>query len=261
MFIANRGVVRSGLAVVLAALCAQSALGAASGQSVPEATDRTERPAAFAPIRIGTSTQGRAITAYRIGDNRSTRKRVIIGQIHGDEKAGYQGVNYLLTGARRSKIDLYVVPTVNPDGLARGTRQNARGVDLNRNFPVRWAYVEKPGGKHYQGAKPLSEVESRVIRDFLQRIRPHEVVIIHQPLDGVDVLEAKNTPFVTRLVRETGLPRKAFACWGVCRGTVQQWYNATRAGSLVTVELPKAPTTTQIRSVTLGIVRAMMPVD
>jgi murein tripeptide amidase MpaA len=37
-----------------------------------------------------------------------------------------------------ARIDLWTIRTVNPDGIRAGTRKNARGVDLNRNFRFRF---------------------------------------------------------------------------------------------------------------------------
>ena len=45
-------------------------------------------------------------------------------------------------------IDLWLVPVYNPDGLARHTRRNAHGVDLNRNYPYKWI---RQGGNYDSG--------------------------------------------------------------------------------------------------------------
>ncbi len=44
-----------------------------------------------------------------------------------------------------------MVPVYNPDGLARHTRKNAHGVDLNRNYPYRWADLD---GSYESGPGP-----------------------------------------------------------------------------------------------------------
>ena len=81
-----------------------------------------------------------------------------------------------------------MVPVYNPDGLARGTRKNAHGVDLNRNFPYRWADLD---GSYESGPRAGSEPETRAMMGFLREIRPSRIISFHQPLHGVDT-DTKN---------------------------------------------------------------------
>ena len=73
--------------------------------------------------------------------------------MHGNEQAGLQVVDALRGGRPVVDVNLWVIPTINPDGVARNTRGNAHGVDLNRNFPHHWAPLT---GETYSGPEPLS---------------------------------------------------------------------------------------------------------
>jgi hypothetical protein len=142
---------------------------------------RTTPP--IADITIGASTEGRPITAVRIGTG--PRKFVLVGNTHGGPEANtYELMLQLITYFREHPsevppdLSFYLIPTVNPDGLALGSRFNARQVDLNRNMDtaidrcidndwqhlVSGAYgvISDTGGPF-----PESEVESRLVRDFL----------------------------------------------------------------------------------------------
>jgi protein MpaA len=97
------------------------------------------------------------------------------------------------------------VPTVNPDGLAAHRRQNAHGVDLNRNWPVGWVHYGRPWDGYYSGPRPMSEPENRAMRAFILRVRPALTIWYHQPLHVV----YGSDPHVTVLkeyAELTGLP-------------------------------------------------------
>jgi protein MpaA len=131
---------------------------------------------------LGRSLDGRPIYAYRVGDPQSARRELVVGCIHGDETAGI-AIAQRLERASPADLDLWIVPVLNPDGAAAGTRGNAHGVDLNRNFPWRWRRL---AGAFYSGPRPLSERESRIAFRLIRRLRPQVSIWFHQPLDVVD---------------------------------------------------------------------------
>jgi murein peptide amidase A len=187
--------------------------------------------------RIGTSVQGRAIMAYRVGDPEAKVRAVVLGAIHGNEKAGVVLARAILKAKRIKGVDLWVVPTINPDGVAHNNRHNAHGVDLNRNWGSGWAPLT---GNYYSGPRAWSEPETRAFREFIHEIRPRFIVSFHQPLYGVG-RSGERPAFLRRLARGLGLPRKSFNCSGVCHGTMTQWYNAHHEGTAVTVEFGAHP--------------------
>src|SRR3954463_9239855 len=87
---------------------------------------------------------------------------LVVGSIHGNEAAGIAIVRALERS--HPHADLWLVPTLNPDGLARGTRQNAHGIDLNRNFAAGWRPCGPPGSVYAAGPRPFSEPETRGAR-------------------------------------------------------------------------------------------------
>jgi protein MpaA len=133
---------------------------------------------------VGHSVRGRAIVAYERGD-RTAPVTVVVGVIHGNEAAGLAVIRRLRTMPLPAGVHLWLVPTVNPDGLAAGTRQNAHGVDLNRNWPVAWVPNGRPWDGYYAGPRPMSEPENRAMRAFILRVRPALTIWYHQPLDEV----------------------------------------------------------------------------
>jgi murein peptide amidase A len=144
-------------------------------------------PAASAPILIGRSLEGRDITAVRVGDPNSPRKALIVGNTHGDEPYSWVVAKALEHRRGIHGVDLWIIDTINPDGLRHGTRKNARGVDPNRNFPYRWRRALARGARFYQGPRPLSEPETQAVARFLERLRPVVSIWYHQPYRYVSV--------------------------------------------------------------------------
>src|SRR5918997_1264449 len=85
---------------------------------------------------LGRSTRGREIRAFTLGSGRP--RTLVVGCIHGDECAGSVVATRLLHVRPPTRGSITVVPDLNPDGHAARRRSNARGVDLNRNFPGTW---------------------------------------------------------------------------------------------------------------------------
>ena len=159
-----------------------------SGESVVEATTTVAVDAMFQQreVLVGTSVEGRPIIALhcQVGTSRPV---LAVGSIHGDESAGIRVTEWLCaTTEMPVELDLWVIATVNPDGLAAGVRQNAHGVDLNRNFATDdWKLVGS-GTEKFSGFEAGSEVETRSVQDFVVELSPLVVVWWHQFGDYVD---------------------------------------------------------------------------
>lgn len=197
------------------------------------------KPAVIGKRVIGESARGRDIVAWHLGEpGRPDAPRVVlIATMHGNEGAPRQILEVLRDGRAIFGIDLWVVPTYNPDGLAARTRKNARGVDLNRNYPYSWTDLD---GNYESGSGPASEPETRAMMAFLRDVRPQWILSFHQPLKGVDT-DTKRPKFAARVARKLHLPRTSLNCGGVCHGTMTGWYNHNFAGTALTVEYGAHP--------------------
>ncbi|MEP7033431.1 MAG: M14 family zinc carboxypeptidase [Actinomycetota bacterium] len=182
---------------------------------------------------LGTSVDGRPIRAFELGDPSAPVTVLVVGCIHGDECAGVAIAKRLTAHPPARYVDLWVVPDLNPDGRAAHTRGNARGVDLNRNFPYRWKPL--PRGRYYSGRRPLSEPETRIATRLIDRITPDVTIWFHQPLALVDT-SGGNVKIERRYARLVGLPLEAV---GREPGSATRWQNHEYRGTTAfVVELP-----------------------
>lgn len=200
-------------------------------------------------VRFGTSVEGRPLVAvHRWTDGASAGQALLVlGSMHGDERAGSRVVRRLRTLPPTAGADLWLVPTMNPDGAAADRRTNAHGVDLNRNFPRYWR-AAGAGTATWSGPSAASEPETRAVQALLRRVDARTVLSFHQPLHGVDSYRATSMPLVRRLARELDLPVRSFDCSGGCHGTLTDWANARLAGRAVTVELGPSVTDRRVTS-------------
>jgi protein MpaA len=139
---------------------------------------------AIAPRRLvlGHSEAGRRIVAVRAGDPHAVRV-LVVGCIHGNEQAGIAVARAL--ERRHAGADLWIVRDLNPDGQARDTRQNGRGVDLNANWSSQWAGGGRPWDVYYPGPRRFSERETRIARRLILRVRPQVTIWFHQHMNLV----------------------------------------------------------------------------
>jgi protein MpaA len=175
-------------------------------------------------VVLGRSYEGRPVIAYELGDPASVRKVLVVGCIHGNECAGVAIVDRLLRQRPPAGVDLWLVPDANPDGRAAGTRGNAHGVDLNRNFPRRWRPLR---GVYYSGPHPASERETRIAMRLILRVRPTVTIWFHQHLNMV-VLTSGNLGLQRRFARLTGQRAGSLPIYA---GTATGWSNARLPGT------------------------------
>ena len=220
--------------VVLVVAGATAALFA--GTLAPGASGATARGADH--VTFGHSVHGTALKAVRLGNPHAKRTALIVGSIHGNEAAGHDIVHVIRHAHHDLRgVDLWVVKTVNPDGVAANTRKNADGVDLNRNFSYRWRGGVSHSSGYYPGPRPFSEPESRAVRRLAKRIQPDVTIWYHQPWGAVLLPCHGPARVQKRYARIARFPTDR--CRGSnLRGTATSWENHHFPGRAFVVELP-----------------------
>jgi predicted deacylase len=143
---------------------------------------------------LGHSAENREISMTVIG-NGTEKVVVILGALDGTQTSTRDLVSAMTNhfDSRPQEVPghvtLYLVPSINPDGVAAGDRYNANGVDINRNWDTA-DWTQDPGEPGYSegkpgagGSRPFSEPEACALRDFLQRLKQQErdvlVIALH----------------------------------------------------------------------------------
>jgi protein MpaA len=187
-------------------------------------------------VVIGRSVQRRPIVAWSFGPDHARRKILIVGCIHGNECAGLAITSALRRTRLPKGVQLWLVPEMNPDGTAAGRRQNAHGVDLNRNIPYRWRPIST--ATYYSGPYAASEPETRAAMRLVRRIRPAVTIWYHQHMNLVD-LAGGDRGVARRYARLAGLRP---TCLTFLSGVETAWSNHTLPGTTsFVVELPAGP--------------------
>lgn len=149
---------------------------------------------------------------------------LIIAGTHGDENSSIVTLSCALRTLTPELRRHHVILTVNPDGCQLGLRANARGIDLNRNFPAanwragetvyRWnSSAEERDVVLLTGDTPGSEPETLALCQLIHKIHPAWVVSFHDPLACIEdphhtalgqwLSEAFALPLVTSVGYET----------------------------------------------------------
>jgi protein MpaA len=223
--------------VIAGAVVAIALVGCGSAPHLLPTT--TVGPKLTTPVKqtltIGYSVRHRPIHAVVIGDPRSPARMLVVGCIHGNEPAGIAITRRLIATSRQPGVALWVVPVLNPDGLASHTRVNADLVDLNRNFPWHWRPLGPLGDPQYAGPRPMSEPETRAAAALIRRVWPQITIWFHQHATLVD-LSGGDPRIERRFARLVGLPAIELARYP---GSAASWSNSRLAGTTAfVVELP-----------------------
>lgn len=202
------------------------------------------------PETYGRSVLGLPLEVWR---PRGRCELLVFAAIHGEEPETTYALSRALRQLGEPLEHAAVVLAANPDGLIRGTRCNARGVDLNRNFPSRnWqgtpvtcrSTIEDPSDVVLAtGERPGSEPEVQALLALIGELQPDAVVALHAPLACID--DANDSALGRRLAERTRMPLVpgvgyptpgSFGSWGQDNGV-----------PVITYEFPLAATEVLMR--------------
>lgn len=198
---------------------------------------------ALSPETYGESLLGAPLEVFRPAGECQV---LVFAGIHGDEPESTTTLSWALRHLAEPPPNCAVVLAANPDGLSRGTRANAAGVDLNRNWPARnWSaetvchrvFSEDPRDIELStGDRAGSEPETQALMRLVEDLAPHTIVAVHAPLACVE--DPGGTPLGRWLAERSELPLVDSVGYET-PGSFGSWA-PERGRHVITYELPVA---------------------
>ena len=193
-------------------------------------------------LEYGRSVLGAPLLYYPC---KSECKLLVMAGIHGEEPETTFLLSRVLRAFDEPFESIAFILCANPDGVSLGTRGNANGVDLNRNFKTQNFSTEKVGSRSIleaprdtllsPGAFAESEPETQALVALIEKLKPASVLAMHAPMGCVDapqkttlvegVMETFNLPWLPDIGYKTP---GSFGTWCGDRGL-----------ECVTLELPR----------------------
>ncbi|NLF16860.1 MAG: hypothetical protein GX595_06330 [Lentisphaerae bacterium] len=212
---------------------------------------------------VGMSPQGRPLLALCVTDNPGVEEAEpevrLVGAIHGDEVAGTELclrlIEHLLSGYAvddrlRALVDateIWVMPVMNPDGHAAGSRYSAAGIDLNRSFPdgatqaIGTLFSGVPMDTAGRPAETVAMMQWSAARNFVLSATFHTgALVANYPYDNdgrgsvasptpdedvfrwlAETYSAKNLPMASSPIFPKGITNGA--AWYAIEGGLQDW--------------------------------------
>lgn len=193
------------------------------------------------------SVQNRPIEGVFFGPQEPERlNTLIIGVFHGDETISGALVTHFVAHLQAAQsapnaIDFMarptlIIPVLNPDGLAAGTRVNANGVDLNRNYPTPDWVEENQGTPYYSGPSAASEPETGLVMALIERHQPQKILTVHSPYKVLN-FDGPARPLAEAMAQFSGYPVVESIGYPT-PGSFGTYAGVRRQIPVVTLELP-----------------------
>ncbi len=131
-------------------------------------------------LLLGTTRWGLPLLAHRFENHGP--EILILGGVHGNEIEGVILANLLLAELLQNfpwKLNLTLIPQMNPEGVLLHQRTNSAGVDLNRNLPTKDWSSQLTNPKYPPGPHASSEPETQALLKFLQQYPAKFILSFH----------------------------------------------------------------------------------
>ena len=197
-----------------------------------------------------------------VSNGKEINTTLIMCGVHGDEITPVKFCFDLLHDLKKNpslfENQLVIIaPLVAPDSFLRGkpTRTNARGIDVNRNFPTSdweakaqklWASRYGKDKRRYPGKHALSEQETIFQVNLINRYNPQKVVSVHAPLtlldyDGPSFSQDKGLVAKELLIQMSDAAGKyKISNYPFFPGSLGNWAGNERKIPTITLELPNS---------------------